>query len=74
MKLLLKNLLFTILIPGIVAVYLPLMITRRNPSLIDTGWRRGIMSHLKGIDGRLWAVVVKPLPIPRNQGRQNPTR
>lgn len=58
MQLLLKNLIFTLLIPGSVAVYLPLLIVRRTAALwrIDIASVVGVLLVMLGAGLYLWCL------------------
>jgi len=56
MKLLLKNLLFTVLVPGTVAVYLPLMIAGRRSPASGLVWAIGCLLLILGVAIYSWCV------------------
>ena len=56
MKLLLKNLLFTVLVPGTVAVYLPLMIAGHRSPAPGIVWAIGCLLLTLGVAIYAWCV------------------
>lgn len=58
MELLLKNLLFTLIVPGTAAVYVPLIVARRASALfrLDIASALGLVLIALGVAGYLWCL------------------
>jgi len=83
--LLLKNLLFTLVVPGTVAVYLPVFIARRASALfrLDIASTLGLILIAAGVAGYLWCLwafttvglgTPAPVDAPKRLVAQGPYR